>query len=172
MSKKRVDAGLAREKSAFASFPIVEEAYPIVAIPADVKASIARAEAAVIAAGQESPAATAKDLPPDIRTAVTDKDAQDKFDAHVENLALAAKGKRQQPPMTDRLRAVMILVEREIADGTPFAVGPNSKMNQKIRASLNARGARTTDSRKSRQKQKIITAGAVRTLLKQIRTLR
>src|SRR5262249_13249187 len=146
---------------AFASFPIVEGADPLVAIPADVKASIARGETAAIAASQEIPAqtacadqegqnaqdtasqeipaATAKDLPPDIRTAVTDKDVQDKFDAHVENLALAAKGKRQQPPMTDRLRAVMILVEREIADGTPFAVGPNSKMNQRIRASLNAR---------------------------------
>jgi hypothetical protein len=169
MTKRRIDLDLARERSAFASFPIVEEAYPIVAIPADVEANIALAEAAAKAAIREIHADTAK-LPPDFRTAVTKQDVQDGRDRHFDSLEAAGRGKRQQPRMINRLRATDILVQREIADGTPLAVGPNSKMNKKVRNWLNSRAARTTDDRKSRRKQ--ITGGAVRALLKQIRQIR
>jgi hypothetical protein len=166
-SKIRIDPDLDEEKSAFASFPIIEEVDPNVTIPADVRASIERAEAAAAQARQAHPT---KNQPPDLRTAVTDQDVQDELDRHLCKLELVAKGKRQQPPMVNRLRVVSIIVERAIADGIPFAVGPNSKMNHLVRERLNAKAARTIDPRKSRQKQ--IGPGAVRALLRQIRALR
>ncbi|WP_028168970.1 hypothetical protein [Bradyrhizobium elkanii] len=169
MTKKRVDTELAEEKSAFASFPIVEDVYPIVVMPADVKASIARAAAAE-AVGEEIPADTTKDLPHDFRTAVTDQDVQDARDRHFNGLEAAGKGKRQQPRMINRLRATDVFVQREIADGTLFAVGPNSTMHRKVREWLNGKAARTKDNRKSRRKR--IADGAVRALLRQIRALR
>jgi hypothetical protein len=170
MKKKRIDLDLAEEKSAFASFPVSDEVDPNIVVPADVQASIARAEAATKPASRRSPAVATKGLLPVFRTAVTDQEVQDARDRHFDSLEAAGKGKRQQPRMISRLRAIDVFVQREIADRTPLGVGPNSIMNRKIREWLNGRAARTTDDRKSRRKQ--IAHGAVRALLKQIRALR
>jgi hypothetical protein len=72
--------------------------------------------------------------------------------------------------MIDRLRVVMILVDHLESKRIPFGVGPNSRMNKAVREWLNAKAARSPDSRKSRFKQ--IGPGAVRELLKQVRALR
>jgi hypothetical protein len=160
---------MTKENSAFANFPVSERVDPNVVIPADVQARIARAEAAAEQANHGNPAGATKGLLPDFRTAVTDQDVQDARDRYLDSLEDAGKGKHQQPRMINRLRATDVFVQREIADGTPFAVGPNSIMNRRVREWLNARAARTTDDKKSRRKQ--ITGGAVRGLLRQIRTL-
>ncbi|RZN32304.1 hypothetical protein [Bradyrhizobium sp. Leo121] len=162
------DAHLTEEKTAFASFPLRDEVDPNVVIPADVQASIARGEAAVEQTSQ-APIRRTEDWRLDIWTAVTDQDVQDARDRRLDSLEAAGRGKRQQPGMINRLRAVDVFIQRAMADGTPFAVGPNSLMNRKVREWLNAKAARTTDDRKSRRKQ--ITAGAVRALLRQIRAL-
>jgi hypothetical protein len=168
MTKKRGDPKLAKEKAAFASFPIVENADPVVHLPADVKASIARAEAAV-ASNRTVSTNTTHAQSSDFRTAVIDQKVQEELDDHLKKVELDSKGKRQQPPMTNRLRAISIFVAREMADGTPFAAGPNSTMNRKVRAWLNSLVATTSDERKSRKKP--ITAGAVRAVLRQVKSL-
>jgi hypothetical protein len=170
MTKKCVEPDLAQENSAFASFPVGEGVDPNVVVAADVQASIARAAAVAAPLVERSPAGASKGPVSDFRTAVTDQKVQDARDRCFDSLEAGGKGKRQQPRMVDRLRAADIFVQREIADGTPLGVGPNSIMNRKVREWLNARAARTTDDRKSRRKQ--ITGGAVRALLKKIRAIR
>jgi hypothetical protein len=64
----------------------------------------------------------------------------------------------------------VILVDSLESDGVPFGVGPNSKMNKAVHSWLNARAEKSADPRKSRQKA--VTQGAVRELLKQVRSLR
>ena len=166
-TKDHID--VAKEKSAFATFPVSEELDPNVAVAADVQASISGAEAAAGPACQGSAVGASKGKPPDFRTAVTDQDVQDARDRYLDSLEAAGKGKRQQPRMINRLRATDVIVQREIADGTPFAVAPNSIMNRKVREWLNAKAAQTRDDKKSRRKQ--ITGDAVRVLLRQIRQL-
>jgi hypothetical protein len=167
-TKDHID--VAKEKSAFATFPVVsEEVDPNVAVAADVQASISGAEAAAGPACQGSAVGASKGKLPDFRTAVTDQDVQDARDRYLDSLEAAGKGKRQQPRMINRLRATDVIVQREIADGTPFAVAPNSIMNRKVREWLNAKAAQTRDDKKSRRKQ--ITGDAVRVLLRQIRQL-
>ena len=67
--------------------------------------------------------------------------------------------------MTNRLRAVMVVVDRLMSEGVPFGVGPNSRMNKAVLKWLNDRAKRSGDTRKSRRKE--ITPTAVRALLKQ-----
>src|SRR6516164_3874736 len=129
MTKKCIEPDLAQENSAFASFPVSEGFDPNVVIPADVQASIGRAEAAVATA---SPAVATKGHLT-FRTAVTDQNVQDARDHYLDGLEASGKGERQQPAMVDRLRATDTFVQREIADGTPFGVGLNSIMNRKLR---------------------------------------
>ncbi len=67
----------------------------------------------------------------------------------------AALGKRGQPPKTDRLSFVTIIVESLEARGVPFATARNSKMNRCVQHEFNSRG-------------RAISADAVRDLLKQV----
>jgi hypothetical protein len=76
---------------------------------------------------------------------------------------------RGQPQMTERLCNAAIVVDALEADGIPFAVGRNSKMNKAVQRLLNDM-ADPTDDRKSRRKK--ITPDAVRVLLKDIRKLK
>ena len=69
--------------------------------------------------------------------------------------------------MLDRLQAVMIVVDRLMADGVLFGVGPNSKMNKAVRKWLAERAKWSPDQRPSRRKE--ITPTAVRALLKQVK---
>jgi hypothetical protein len=167
MTKRRGNPELDKEASAFAGFPVIEGVDPRVVIPADVRARVLQADAAACSANRRRSNGLVESLLPDFRSAVTDQDVQDARDECLDSLEAAGKGKRQQPRMIDRLRAVDVFVRREMADGTPFAVGRNSLMNRKVREWLNARAARTTDERKSRSKR--ITADAVRGLLRQVR---
>jgi hypothetical protein len=144
---------------------------PGVILPADVQATIARGEAALSQArsvriGKAAPGAAI----PKIITSVVDKEVQDSRDAVLDARERKSKGNRQQPPMIGRLRAVVILVDSLESDGVPFGVGPNSKMNKAVHSWLNARAEKSADPRKSRQKA--VTQGAVRELLKQVRSLR
>ena len=108
----------------------------------------------------------ASDVVPKIITSVIDQRVQDRRDANLDAREIPTKGNRRQPPMTNRLRAVMILVDRLRSDGMPFGVGPNSKMNKAVRNWLNDKARRSPDTRKSRHKE--ITPTAVRALLKQV----
>jgi hypothetical protein len=72
--------------------------------------------------------------------------------------------------MLERFRAAVIMVDALEANGVPFGVGPNSKMNKELLKFLNEQARQSTDSRKSRRKQ--ITAGAVRSLLREINKMR
>ena len=69
--------------------------------------------------------------------------------------------------MIDRLRFVMIVVDRLEADGVRFGVGPTSTMNKAIREWLIERAKRSPDHRPSRRRE--ITPTAVRALLKQVK---
>jgi hypothetical protein len=170
MKKKRINPDVTREKAAIATFPLTEGVDPNVVVPVDVQASIARAEAVAAPLVERSPAGASKGPFSDFRTAVTDQEVQDARDRYFDSLEAGERGKRQQPRMVNRLRAIDLFVQREIANGTVLGVGPNSVMNRKVREWLNARAARTTDERKSRRKQ--ITGGAVRALLKKIKAMR
>jgi hypothetical protein len=145
---------------------------PDVILPVDVQATIARGEAAFESQGRS--VSTGEAAPggaiPKIITSVVDQAVQDARDTVLDARELKSKGNRQQPPMIGRLRAVMILVDRLVSDGVPFGVGPNSKMNKAVHCWLNAKAERSADTRKSRLKA--ITPGAVRELLKQVRSLR
>ena len=139
---------------------------PSVNPSADVRTTIARGEAAF---KNRSRSRTTDQPTPRIITSVMDQEVQDQRDTTIEARASKSVGKRQQPPMTARLKAVVILVDRLMADGIPFGVGPNSKMNRLVQEWLNMRVKQSTDTRKSRSTP--ITQGAVRELLKQVRAL-
>jgi|GraSoiStandDraft_24_1057298.scaffolds.fasta_scaffold132743_3 hypothetical protein len=138
-----------------------------VPLPADIQATIARGEAAF---KRQSRSVGIGASVPTIITSVVDQQVQDSRDLALDARELQSKGNRQQPPMIGRLRAVMILVDRLVSDGMRFGVGPNSKMNKAVHNWLNAKAEHSADTRKSRRK--VITAGAVRELLKQVRALR
>jgi hypothetical protein len=72
--------------------------------------------------------------------------------------------------MVDRLRAVAIHVDHLERQGVRFATARRSQMNQKVREWLNERMANSEDGRKSRRK--VITADAVKDLLKEVAELR
>jgi len=99
-------------------------------------------------------------------TSIVDDREEERRDRSLVQQAQAARGKRGQPPMTDRLRAVTIVVEDLEARGVPFATARNSKMNKQVRAWLNERMQWTIDPRKSRRGS--IGADAVEDLLKQV----
>jgi hypothetical protein len=145
---------------------------PGVILPEGVQATIARGEAAF--ESQERSVSTGEAAPGGailkIITSVVDQRVQDSRDAVLDARERKSKGNHQQPPMIGRLRAVMILVDRLVSDGVPFGVGPNSKMNKAVHSWLKAKAEKSTDIRKSRRKA--ITPGAVRELLKQVRSLR
>ena len=134
-----------------------------------MQATIARGEAAFKKQSRSEGARVpdASGLVPSIITSVIDVSVQDRRDANLDARAQPTKGNRRQPPMIPRLRAVMIVVDRLTADGVPFGVGPNSKMNKAVREWLNDKAMRSPDTRKSRRKP--ITPTAVRELLKQVR---
>jgi len=153
---------------------LVPEQYPIdpdpaVKLPADVQATIARGNAAFRRQGRSTAFRNPKGgrQTPPIITSVIDQEIQDRRDANLDAREEAAEGKRRQPPMTNRLRAVMIVVDRLMSEGVPFGVGPNSRMNKAVLKWLNDRAKRSGDSRKSRRKE--ITPTAVRALLKQVK---
>lgn len=140
-------------------------------LPDDIKITIARGAAAfqdtlkAVPNNQSIPSQL-----PKLISSVTDQEKQDAIDQVFSGRVQTAAGKRQQPPMIDRLRFVMILVDHLNFKGVPFGVGPNSRMNKAVREWLNDKAARSPDPRKSRFKQ--IGPGAVRELLKQVRALR
>lgn len=142
---------------------------PDIKLPADVRATIARGNAAF---ERQTPHKNHR-VPnhggrtPRVITSVVDQDVQDRRDTNLNARARPPKGKRRQPPMTNRLRAAMIVVDRLMADGVPFGVGPNSRMNKAVREWLNDRARRSPDHRPSRRRE--ITPTAVRALLKQVR---
>jgi hypothetical protein len=150
---------------------LVGEQFPLdpdVELPADVQRTIARGEEAFKRQKRSrTRGLAASDVVPSIITSVIDQEVQDRRDANLDARELPTKGNRRQPPMTTRLRVIMILVDRLVSDGIPFRVGPNSKMNKAVRLWLNAKAKRSSDNRKSRRKQ--IGPTAVRALLKQVR---
>jgi hypothetical protein len=143
---------------------------PAVKLPADVRATIARGEAAFRNQGPYNLPGSpnrADRTNPRVITSVVDQKVQERRDANLDARELPPKRARRQPPMVPRLRAAMIVVDRLVADGVPFAVGPNSQMNKAVQKWLNDRASRSPDPRVSRRKQ--ITPTAVRELLKQVR---
>ena len=140
---------------------------PAVKLPSDIQSTIARGNAAFRRQGHFTASRNPKRgrKTPTIITSVIDQEIQDRRDANLDARDKAAEGKRRQPPMTNRLRAVMVVVDRLMSEGVPFGVGPNSRMNKAVLKWLNDRAKRSGDTRKSRRKE--ITPTAVRALLKQ-----
>jgi hypothetical protein len=143
-----------------------------VAVPADVKATIGRGEAAAKkqALRSSSVGNTQRAGDYNFTMSIVDQEKQDRRDAILDARAQQAKGKRAQPPMTERMHFALVMVGSFEAKGIPFGVAPNSKMNKALRKWLNEKAARSPEERKSRRKQ--ITPGAVRELLKQVKALR
>ncbi len=139
---------------------------PAVRLSPDIQATIARGETAFQQQSQRKTVLRNHELPR-IITAATDQGVQDQRDSYVTAREQPANGRRRQPPMTARLRAVMIVVDRLVAEGVPFGVGPNSRMNKEVRRWLNERASRSSDPRPSRREP--IGATAVRKLLKQVK---
>ena len=144
---------------------------PGVILPADVQATIARGEAALKPGAicknwQSGPGAAI----PKIITSVVDQEVQDFRDAVLDARERKSKGNRQQPPMIGRLRAVMILVDALKSDGVPFRGWPEQQDEQGGSQLAKCRAEKSADTRKSRRKA--VTQGAVRELLKQVRSLR
>jgi hypothetical protein len=136
----------------------------------DVKATIARGEAAFLAQRKKrrgkrpGPQAATKFL-----TSVVDVDVQDRRDARLKQVEDQSKGKRGQPPMLDRLRAATIAVDRYVADGISFATGRNSIMNKRVREFLHGKAVATRDRAKSRVKR--VAEDTVRDLLRKVKGL-
>jgi hypothetical protein len=101
---------------------------------------------------------------------VVDAEEEERRDRSLTQREQAARGKRGQPPMTHRLRAVTVLVENLEAQGVPFATARNSRMNKAVSAWLNERMQRSQDPRKSRRGT--LGPDAVEDLLKQVATHR
>lgn len=142
---------------------------PAVKLPADVQDTIARGETAY---NEQSRCRGTRipdggDLIPTIITSAVDQSIQDRRDTNLDVQEQSKAGNRRQPPMINRLRAVMIVVDRLMSDGVPFGVGPNSRMNKAVRKWLNDKAQRSPDTRESRRKE--ITPTAVRSLLKQVK---
>jgi hypothetical protein len=135
-------------------------------LPAYVRAAIAQ--------GQKAFAKTQRfevDYNADtIRSMSVEQKLQHIRDGVLNALARAAKEGRGQPPMVERFRAAVIIVDWLEHNGVPFGVGRNSRMNKALLGLLNDMAERSMDDRKSRRKK--ITADAVRELLRQIKKLR
>jgi hypothetical protein len=97
---------------------------------------------------------------------VVDAEEEERRDRSLTQREQAASGKRGQPPMTHRLRAVTVLVENLEARGVRFATARNSKMNKLVGAWLNERMQRSQDTRKSRRGT--LGPDAIEDLLKQV----
>jgi hypothetical protein len=148
---------------------------PEVELPTEVQATIARGKAAY---GKFKKSWRKQELirpkgpaggPFFITSVVKNKEVQERRDAALSSLEKQSKGKRALPHMLFRLRVVLALVDRRLAEGVPFGTGPNSRMNKLVLEDLNKMAARSRDSRKSRCKQ--VTAGAMRYILRQIKRL-
>lgn len=138
---------------------------PTVSLPPDVRETIARGKEAF--ENQRTHRPSANRLTPKVITAVVDETLQHRRDVNLLAREVPPNAGRRQPPMLARLRAVTTVVDRLVADGMPFRVGPNSQMNRAVREWLNEKAARSVDPRKSRHKQ--ISPTAVRELLRQVR---
>jgi hypothetical protein len=97
---------------------------------------------------------------------VVDAREEERRDRLLDQREKAALGRRGQPPMTERLRVVVIVVENLERQGIAFATARKSKMNREVRAWLNDRMQRTQDPRKSRRGS--VSEDAVEDLLKQV----
>jgi hypothetical protein len=140
-----------------------------VVLPADVKATIARADAALKSQrGNASTGLKAKGLR--VIISIINPDDQVRREKRLKAKKQKAAGRRGQPPMTDRLRNVSIYVDHLERHGEKFATARKSRMNRKVREWLNERMANSEDARKSRRK--LITEDAVTALLKQVAKLR
>jgi hypothetical protein len=92
------------------------------------------------------------------------------FDGIFDAIAQAIEeGSLGQPPMVERFRTAMAIVEMLESKGVPFGVCPGSRMNKELRRLLNE-AIQSSDTRKSRRKQ--IGEGATRRQLRQIKTMR
>ena len=131
-----------------------------VKLPADIRTTIARGQEA-FKKQSRSESTPVPDPSAKIITSVIDQSVQDRRDANLNARAQPTKGNRRQPPMIARLRAVLIVVDRLMAEGVPFGVGPSSKMNKAVREWLNDKAMRSPDPRKSRHKPITPTARAV-----------
>jgi hypothetical protein len=144
-------------------------------LPADVRATIARGEAAFKTQkkrrlSKRDAALRANSAGTDpAGTAVINQEVHDRREFVLKKKAEQSQGKRGQPPMLERLRVCRIIVDRFLAEGVPFATGRNSKMNKLVGTWLNKMAATSRDTRKSRFKE--ISADAVRDILRQIKAL-
>jgi hypothetical protein len=143
---------------------------PNVVLPRDVKVTIKRGRAVYRNATRGKPSRSKKTLAPRAIISIIDLVDDTRREKRLEAKAKAAKGHRGQPPMTDRLRAVSIVVDHLERQGVPFATARSSRMNKQVRKWLNDRMCRTKDERKSRRGT--IGDDAVSDLLKHVQELR
>jgi hypothetical protein len=109
--------------------------------------------------------------PNDVLRAMTpDQKRQHLRDSILNALAQVARQEGGQPPMVERFREAVILVDVLESAGVPFGVCRKSRMNKALLRLLNDKAAQSNDDRKSRRKK--IKPGAVQGLLRKIRQLR
>lgn len=143
---------------------------PNVVLPRDVKATIKRGRAAYSNATRGKPSRSKKTEAPRAIISIIDPEDHRRREKLLKISKRRAKGRRGQPPMTDRLRVVAIYVDHLERQGVRFATARSSVMNREVRKFLNKRMSQTKDERKSRRG----TTGddAVSDLLKQVAELR
>jgi hypothetical protein len=156
-----------REPEVLPDFPINEIVDPAVRLPRDIQATIARGEEA---ANEQVRIRSSVNTSTEFIMSIVDQKIQDQPDSILDAKAQGAKGKRQQPPMIERLHFVLILVDWFERRGMSFEVSRKSNMNKAVRKWLHEKAKHPKNRRKSRRKE--ISADAVRTLLKQVRQLR
>jgi hypothetical protein len=136
-----------------------------ISVPAHILAEIERGHQAFSKRGRFD-----LDHSSDLRTLPLDRKIAHHRDSIINALAQNGREVGGQPPMVEKFRATVIMVDWLEAIGVPFAVCPNSRMNKIVHRLLNEDAERSLDGRKSRRKK--ISREAVRPLLGKVRYLR
>ena len=142
---------------------------PNVTLPADVQRTIARGHVAFANSGGSTAFASKAFAPPTIISIIEPTEHR-RRERRLKAKKQRASGRRGQPPMTYRLRAVAIYVDDLERQGVRFATARRSRMNIEVRKWLHERTAKTNDARKSRRK--MVTEDAVTVLLKEVAVFR
>ena len=143
---------------------------PNVVLPRDVKNTIKLGRAEYSNATRGKPSSSRKTEAAPAIISITDREEHEFRENYLQAKTKAAQGRRGQPPMADRLRAVAIHIDHLVRNGVPFATARNSRMNKEVRERLNRQMSKTKDPRKSRRGT--IGADAVTDLLKQVEKIR
>jgi hypothetical protein len=105
-------------------------------------------------------------------TTIVDPAVEARRERLLDQIAQAAKGKRGQPPMVDRLRVLLVYVDYLLQrNECRFGTCRTSIMNRMVRDFQNKKIKRSQSTQKSRSPRKQVGPDAVSKQLKQVRRL-